>query len=97
MGAIDLPQIIDYVLDQTKAKSLYYCAHSQGTTMFFVMASEKPEYNSKIKAHVSLAPIGFLDHVNSPLIKLASFLETPAEVSSQLKVCSFLIHRPTFS
>lgn len=81
IGAIDLPQVIDYVLEQTGAQSLYYCGHSQGTTVFYVMTSEKPEYNKKIKVHVSLAPIGFLNHMKSPFLKLISYVEKPGAVS----------------
>lgn len=81
IGTIDLPQIIDYVLEQTGAESLYYCGHSQGTTVFYVMASEKPEYNKKIKVHLSLAPIGYLSHMKSPLLKLISYVEKPGAVS----------------
>ena len=43
--------------------------YSQGTTAFYVMASEKSEYNQKIKGMVSLAPIAFLSNHRSPLIK----------------------------
>ncbi|XP_043260210.1 lipase 3-like isoform X2 [Colletes gigas] len=42
---------------------------SQGTTAFYVMASEKPEYNWKIKGMISLAPIAFLSNQRSPLLK----------------------------
>ncbi|XP_074029899.1 lipase 3-like [Leptinotarsa decemlineata] len=79
MGTIDLPTIIDYVLNQTSADGIYYCGHSQGTTVFYVMASSRPEYNAKIKAHVSLAPIAFMKHVTSPLLKIAAFWDTPLE------------------
>lgn len=44
--------------------------YSQGTTAFYVMASEKPEYNRKIKGMVSLAPVAFLSNQRSPLLKL---------------------------
>lgn len=43
--------------------------YSQGTTVFYVMASEKSEYNQKIKGMVSLAPIAFLSNHRSPLLK----------------------------
>lgn len=82
MGMIDLPQMIDFVLEQTGAESVYYCGHSQGTTIFYVMTSEKPEYNKKIKVHVSLAPVGFVNHMKSPMLQLLAFWEKPASVGT---------------
>lgn len=75
IGVIDLPTKIDYILKQTGAKSLYYSGHSQGTTVFYVMTSMKPEYNKKIKVHVSLAPIGFMNHLTSPLLRVVTLFE----------------------
>lgn len=44
-----------------------------GTTMNFIMLSEKPEYNDKIKLFVALAPVAFMSHVKSPIRFLAPF------------------------
>lgn len=70
---------IDHILKTTEQKQLFYVGHSQGTTVFFVMCSERPEYNQKIKLMVALAPVAYIRHVKSPLIKtaigLSSFLE----------------------
>ncbi|KAG5865624.1 hypothetical protein JTB14_010374 [Gonioctena quinquepunctata] len=77
MGSIDLPASIDYVLERTAADGVYYVGHSQGTTTFYVMGSIRPEYNQKIKAHVSLAPIAFMNHMTSPLLKIMAFWQKP--------------------
>ncbi|XP_043522896.1 lipase 3-like [Frieseomelitta varia] len=69
VGYYDLPATIDYILEYTGHAELYYVGYSQGTTAFYVMASEKSEYNQKIKGMVSLAPIAFLSNHRSPLIK----------------------------
>lgn len=61
--------MIDYILEKTGHSELYYIGHSQGTTTFYVMLSERPEYNSKIKGMISLAPIAFLSNQRSPLFK----------------------------
>ncbi|KAL6440422.1 hypothetical protein ACFW04_003148 [Cataglyphis niger] len=61
--------MIDYVLEKTGHSELYYIGHSQGTTTFYVLMSERPEYNSKIKGMISLAPIAFLANQRSPLFK----------------------------
>ncbi|KAM0731929.1 Lipase 3 [Formica fusca] len=69
IGYYDLPATIDYILEKTGHSELYYIGHSQGTTTFYVMMSERPEYNSKIKGMISLAPIAFLSNQRSPLFK----------------------------
>ncbi|KAF7286541.1 hypothetical protein GWI33_004944 [Rhynchophorus ferrugineus] len=80
IGVIDLPAMIDYVLETTQVESIYYAGHSQGTTTFYVMTSSLPEYNDKIKAHVSLAPIAFMNHMTSPLMKIMAFWSSSLEI-----------------
>lgn len=65
MGHYDLPAVIDYILDETKEKDIFYVGHSMGTTMFLVMASTKPEYNNKIKFMIGLGPVGILQHFST--------------------------------
>lgn len=67
MGVYDLPAVVDYVLNATGQQKLDYIGHSMGTTMFYVLLSERPQYNSKIWAMFSLAPVAFLSHMTSPL------------------------------
>ncbi|KAL0839150.1 hypothetical protein ABMA28_017120 [Loxostege sticticalis] len=77
MAIYDLPTTIDFVLQETGQKQLITFGHSMGTTLFYVLGAEKPEYNDKIKLCISLAPICFLEHVTGLLvtpIKLASVL-----------------------
>lgn len=69
IGYYDLPAMIDYILKKTGHSQLYYIGHSQGTTSFYVMGSERPEYNAKIKAMINLAPVAFLSNQRSPLLK----------------------------
>ncbi|VEN63335.1 unnamed protein product, partial [Callosobruchus maculatus] len=63
LGYYDSPACVDYILDRTKAKTLSYIGHSQGTTQYFVMASTRPEYNSKVSIMVALAPVAFMTHM----------------------------------
>ena len=65
MGYYDLPAEIDYILNTTGVSQIYYTGHSMGTTMFFVMASTRPEYNSKIKVMAALGPAVYLNHTTS--------------------------------
>ncbi|OWR52888.1 hypothetical protein KGM_201191 [Danaus plexippus plexippus] len=48
MGYYDLPAIIDRVLNETGTPSLTAIGHSRGNTIFFVLGSTRPEYNSKV-------------------------------------------------
>ncbi|XP_063239529.1 lipase 3-like isoform X1 [Bacillus rossius redtenbacheri] len=71
-GYYDLPAQIDYALQRTGQSSLYYMGHSMGTTSFYAMASSRPEYNKKIRAHFSLAPVAFMSNLKSPLLRVMS-------------------------
>lgn len=75
MGVHDLPAEIDWVLNVTGHKKLYYIGFSMGTTMSYVMASVKPEYNDKLQFMVSLAPVAFMTHVKSPIRLLVPFVK----------------------
>lgn len=74
IGYYDLPAIIDYILAFTFKSQLIYIGHSQGTTAFYVMCSERVEYNKKIALMVSMATAAWMSHVKSPLVRaLAQF------------------------
>ena len=44
---------------------------TQGTTQYFVLLSELPEYNDKIRAGFLMAPPVFMGNSPSPLFRLA--------------------------
>ncbi|XP_075234702.1 lysosomal acid lipase/cholesteryl ester hydrolase-like [Lycorma delicatula] len=75
MGYYDLPATIDYILSSTGQKQIYYIGHSMGTTISYVLMSTRPEYNKVIKACFSLAPIAFVDHIKSPLLRFLELTE----------------------
>ncbi|XP_053608490.1 lipase 3-like [Plodia interpunctella] len=72
IGYFDLPAMIDYVLNTTNKKTLKYIGHSQGTTSFFVMGSERPDYNDKIALMIALSPGAYYTHAVSPFIRLTA-------------------------
>ncbi|XP_071452980.1 lipase 3-like [Hetaerina americana] len=90
MGRYDLPAEIDYVLNQTGQKQLFYVGHSMGTTMFYVMGSLRPEYNSKILAQFSLAPVGYMSRLQTPISILAKFVDQLEWVADELGINEFL-------
>ncbi|XP_011684498.1 PREDICTED: lipase 3-like [Wasmannia auropunctata] len=71
LGIYDLPAMIDCILYTTGHERLYYVGHSEGSTQFLVMASEMPEYNSKIILMIGLAPAAFSGNLRGPIRKLA--------------------------
>ena len=76
MGIYDVPAMIDHIIEQTKQEKIFMISHSQGTTAFFVMASERPEYQEKMIASFALAPVAFISNIKNPLIRvLATFTE----------------------
>ncbi|CAK1547289.1 unnamed protein product [Leptosia nina] len=75
IGFIDLPTMIDFVLEKTQRKTLTYIGHSQGTTAFYVMCSLRPEYNEKVNLMMSLSAVAWLSHIRSPLRYTAPILE----------------------
>lgn len=84
MGVYDLPATIDYILDRTNQDQLHYVGFSQGTTVFFVLASERPEYNSKIKLATLLAPFAYGAYMPSPVIRFFVDFQKQIEVVIRL-------------
>uniref|UniRef100_A0A182FR21 Uncharacterized protein n=2 Tax=Anopheles albimanus TaxID=7167 RepID=A0A182FR21_ANOAL len=77
VGSIDIPNMIDYILVRTGQQSLQYVGHSQGTTAYWVMMSQHPYYNRRIKSMHALAPAAYMHNTRSPyVIFLATFLYT---------------------
>ncbi|KAH8267530.1 hypothetical protein KR018_012659 [Drosophila ironensis] len=86
IGAIDLPTMIDYILEVTGEKAVHYVGHSQGCTSFFVMGAFRPEYNDKIKTAHMLAPPVFMGNTTEGLIVgTAPVFGTPGLGSSLLE------------
>ncbi|XP_014243472.1 lipase 3-like [Cimex lectularius] len=73
MGYYDLPVVIDFIRERTKEDKVTYVGHSQGTTIYFVLASTRPEYNDRIKVMSALAPIAFLGHTRGTVRLLTRF------------------------
>lgn len=82
-----MPASIDYILAKTHQTKLQFIAHSQGSTAFFVMVSERPEYNDKIEMMHAMAPGVFMSHTRSPLIRVILPFLSVLEVNFSTKVC----------
>ncbi|XP_068633463.1 lipase 1-like [Battus philenor] len=71
-GYYDLPAIVERVLKESKTRKLNAIGYSQGTTIFYVLCSTRPEYNSKINFMMGLASVAFLNNIQPPLSRVIS-------------------------
>ncbi|XP_029160371.1 lipase 3-like [Nylanderia fulva] len=91
IGTLDLPTMIDYVLQTTGREKLFYLGHSQGTTSFFVMSTQLPEYQEKIEAMFAMAPIAYCGRMKSPFLQVFSqFTNTADTLMSLFGVHEFM-------
>ncbi|KAH8242514.1 hypothetical protein KR032_010332 [Drosophila birchii] len=85
IGTIDIPTMIDYILGETGYSKLHYGGHSQGTTVYLVMLSERPAYNEKIRSGHLLAPCAFFEHGRSFIFNaLYPLVGTPGGIWNKL-------------
>ncbi|KAM8923903.1 lysosomal acid lipase/cholesteryl ester hydrolase-like [Pelodytes ibericus] len=75
MAKKDLPAVINFILQKTGQKQIYYIGHSQGTTIGFIAFSSMPQLANKIKMFFGLAPVATIKFSSSPLAKLGYFPE----------------------
>lgn len=68
---------MDHILSKTKVEKIKYVGYSQGTTSFLTFASMRPQYNARFSDVHLMAPVGFLQGLNQPLLKLASTFYKP--------------------
>jgi len=50
MSSLDLPSMVDYVLDVRNVTSLHYVGVSQGTLMMFAQLASQPTFHEKVLA-----------------------------------------------
>lgn len=68
--------MITYIADLKKDILTAYIGYSMGSTCFYVMASERPQVVSLLRAAYNLAPVAFMKHLKSPARYLAPFRNT---------------------
>ncbi|OXB52965.1 hypothetical protein ASZ78_009262 [Callipepla squamata] len=80
MAMYDLPAMINFVLQKTGQKQLYYVGYSQGATIAFIAFSSMPELAQKIKTFFALAPVVTIKHAKSPVLKMSFLLNRKPEM-----------------
>jgi len=73
LGIYDIPAMIEQIMNKTSRTLHMYVGHSMGTTAFYVMASEVPKFSRMVRVMISLAPVAFMEHIQSPIRFLAPF------------------------
>ena len=68
---MDLPSMLEYVLNVTNQSNLFYVGHSQGTIMGFAGFTFNQSLASHIKAFFALAPVVNLTHIKGAILVLA--------------------------
>ncbi|XP_013114391.2 lipase 3 [Stomoxys calcitrans] len=85
VGVIDMATMIDHILATTGETAVHYVGHSQGTTVFFVLMSERPEFNEKIKTASLLAPVAFMGNMKTLWAKYTRrFIGRPNQLTRML-------------
>ncbi|XP_058794622.1 lipase 3-like [Phymastichus coffea] len=62
-GVYDTATAIDHILKMTGQERVSIIGHSMGTTCTLVLLSLRPEYNAKVNAIISYAPIAIFTHL----------------------------------
>ncbi|NXU95337.1 LIPM Lipase, partial [Xiphorhynchus elegans] len=75
MAMYDLPAMVDFVLQKSGQKQLYYIGYSQGCTIAFIVFSAMPKLAQKIKMFFALAPVVTAKHARSPTMKMSFLLD----------------------
>ncbi|XP_072761544.1 lipase 3-like [Anoplolepis gracilipes] len=75
LGIYDLPAMITFIINMTSQPLHAYIGHSMGSTVFYVMATERPKIAQMVQMKISLAPTVFFNDIKSWLQYLAFLAE----------------------
>lgn len=75
MAMFDLPANVEYILHATGHSSISYVGHSQGTTQAFAGLSLYPELQKQVNFFGALAPVAYVDHETSLLLRIMADLD----------------------
>lgn len=85
--------MIDYMIEITANKKVFYVGHSQGNSEFFAMASLRPEYNDKIALMSAMAPVAHMRHVTSPVIRPVGKYIKFFQVGGNMRYFRFIVYK----
>ncbi|XP_043240495.1 lipase 3-like isoform X2 [Amphibalanus amphitrite] len=90
MGQYDSPAMIDYILETTGQQQIFWVGHSMGTTMFWVMMNDHPEYNDKVALMQGLGPVARVDHMHSVIRIFAPYANEVEALAELMGLNEFL-------
>ncbi|XP_071056613.1 lipase 3-like [Onthophagus taurus] len=63
---------IDYITNITGHYKMFFLGHSQGSTGFFILAAERPDYNERIRLAILMGPTAYTKHNTNPVVLSAA-------------------------
>lgn len=90
IAKLDVPALIDYILNVTGHSTLFYIGYSQGGTVLMMLLTTQPKYNSKIKTAILLAPVAFMNNIPCPICRDYVFKTTISIFKGLLNVNEIL-------
>ncbi|XP_005048431.1 PREDICTED: lysosomal acid lipase/cholesteryl ester hydrolase-like isoform X2 [Ficedula albicollis] len=89
IGKYDIPAELNFIMNKTGQKHIYYIGHSEGSTAGFIAFSTYPDLSQKIKAFLALAPVASITHATSPLL---GFIQLPQSLIRLLLGCKGVLN-----
>ncbi|XP_023785363.1 lysosomal acid lipase/cholesteryl ester hydrolase-like isoform X1 [Cyanistes caeruleus] len=75
MGKYDIPAELNFIMNKTGQKDVYYVGHSEGSTVGFIAFYTYPELAKRVKIFFALGPVTVCSHATSPLVKITNLPE----------------------
>lgn len=84
IGYYDIPALVDYILEQTKARRVHFIGFSQGAMTSFIAMSERPGFAEKVIEIHALSPAVYM--YRSPSIFINILAGTADQIANALAV-----------
>uniref|UniRef100_A0A8C3M9N0 AB hydrolase-1 domain-containing protein n=1 Tax=Geospiza parvula TaxID=87175 RepID=A0A8C3M9N0_GEOPR len=85
MGKYDIPAELNFIMNKTGQKDVYYIGHSEGSTSGFIAFYMYPELAKRVKVFFALGPVTVCPHATSPLVKLIKLPEPLLRLTSLIE------------
>ncbi|NXK58579.1 LICH hydrolase, partial [Sylvietta virens] len=72
MGKYDIPAELNFIMNKTGQKDVFYIAHSEGAASGFIAFYTYPELAKRVKVFFALGPVTACPHATSPLVKITN-------------------------
>jgi len=90
MAKYDLPAQLNHVISRTGQEKIYYVGHSMGTTTYLAMNSVNSSWAQHVELAVLLAPVAYVEHMESPISYLAPLAGSIQWVADHMGMGEFL-------